>query len=95
MCFKHKTMISKKIGLIFILLITTFTSFSQEKFTLSGTITDFKNNETLIGVNVYIPVLKIGTTTNEYGFYSLTVPKANMKSRLVTLAIKPFKKQLL
>jgi len=68
-------MISKKIGLIFILLITTFTSFSQEKFTLSGTITDFKNNETLIGVNVYIPVLKIGTTTNEYGFYSLTVPK--------------------
>lgn len=68
-------MITKKIGLIFIFLITTLTSFSQEKFTLSGTITDFKNNETLIGVNVYIPALKIGTTTNEYGFYSLTVPK--------------------
>ncbi|PIF33402.1 outer membrane receptor protein involved in Fe transport [Flavobacterium sp. 9] len=75
MCFKTKTMISKKIGFLFILLLTTFISFSQEKFTLSGTITDYKNNETLIGVNIYIPALKIGTTTNEYGFYSLTIPK--------------------
>jgi len=48
-----------------------------EKFTISGTITDAKNNETLIGVNVYIPELKSGTTTNEYGFYSITIPKGN------------------
>lgn len=67
-------MIPKKISIFIILIFTTFTSFSQEKFTLSGTITDFKNNETLIGVNIYIPSLKIGTTTNEYGFYSLTAP---------------------
>lgn len=67
-------MIPKKISIFIILIFTTFTSFSQEKFTLSGTITDLKNNETLIGVNIYIPSLKIGTTTNEYGFYSLTAP---------------------
>lgn len=67
-------MITKRISFIFLLLLTTFTSFAQEKFTLSGTITDFKNNETLIGVNIYIPALKIGTTTNAYGFFSLTVP---------------------
>ena len=68
-------MITKKIGLLIIVILTAFTSFSQEKFTLSGTIKDSKNNETLIGVNIYIPALKIGTTTNEYGFYSLTAPK--------------------
>jgi len=68
-------MITKKINIFLIILFTTFTSFSQDKFTLSGTIKDSKHNETLIGVNVYIPVLKIGTTTNEYGFYSITVPK--------------------
>ncbi|QSW90049.1 TonB-dependent receptor [Flavobacterium endoglycinae] len=68
-------MITKKIGLFLIIILTAFTSFSQEKFTLSGTIKDSKNNETLIGVNIYIPALKIGTTTNEYGFYSLTVPR--------------------
>ncbi|MGO4773311.1 carboxypeptidase-like regulatory domain-containing protein [Flavobacterium sp. W22_SRS_FK3] len=66
-------MIIKKIS-TFVIFITTLISFSQEKFTLSGTITDFKTNETLIGVNIYIPALKIGTSTNKYGFYSLTLP---------------------
>lgn len=67
-------MISKNSFIFLIIILSSLTSFSQEKFTLSGTITDHKNNETLIGVNIYIPSLKIGTTTNEYGFYSLTVP---------------------
>ncbi|GGA77151.1 collagen-binding protein [Flavobacterium palustre] len=53
------------------------TAFAQQKFTLSGIITDAKNNETLIGVNLYFPDLKIGTTTNEYGFYSISVPQGN------------------
>jgi hypothetical protein len=74
MYIKTTTMIPKKINLFILLVLTALTSFSQEKFTLSGTINDFKNNETLIGVNIYIPSLKIGTTTNEYGFYSLTIP---------------------
>ena len=50
-------------------------SFAQEKFTISGTISDANSNETLIGVNIYIPELKMGTSTNAYGFYSLTLPK--------------------
>lgn len=62
-----------------LLLLFTLGSFSQEKFTISGTISDTGSNETLIGVNVYVPELKIGTTTNEYGFYSLTLPKGEHK----------------
>ena len=50
---------------------------AQEKFTLSGAITDEINGETLIGVNIIINELKTGTTTNEYGFYSITLPKGN------------------
>ncbi|WP_281631737.1 TonB-dependent receptor [Flavobacterium luteolum] len=68
-------MITKKTCTFFLFILTIFTSFAQEKFTLSGIISDSKNNETLIGVNIFIPSLKIGTTTNEYGFYSLSVPK--------------------
>ncbi|SEO91626.1 Outer membrane receptor proteins, mostly Fe transport [Flavobacterium sp. CF108] len=68
-------MITKKISFLLIIIFTTLHSFSQDKFTLSGTIKDSKNNETLIGVNIYIPTLKISTTTNEYGFYSITVPR--------------------
>ena len=64
----------KKIILLIILLTSIF-SFSQEKFTLSGTIADLKTKETLIGVNVFILETKTGITTNEYGFYSITLPK--------------------
>ncbi len=68
----------KKITFLLILLFFGFSKgFSQEKYTLSGIISDVKNNETLIGVNVSIAELKTGVTTNEYGFYSLTVPKGN------------------
>ncbi|BCY28755.1 collagen-binding protein [Flavobacterium okayamense] len=38
---------------------------------------DSLSGETLIGVNIIIPELQTGTTTNEYGFYSLTLPKGN------------------
>lgn len=48
---------------------------AQEKFTLSGTISEEKSNETLIGVNIVFPEISAGTTTNEYGFYSITLPK--------------------
>ncbi len=64
----------KKIMLLFLFLTTTI-SFSQEKFTLSGIISDLRNNETLIGVNLFIPEIKAGIVTNEYGFYSITIPK--------------------
>ena len=65
----------KKMLLLFFL--TSFTTFSQENSTLSGTVYDDNNNETLIGVSIYFPELNSGTTTNEYGFYSITVPKGN------------------
>ena len=42
---------------------------------LSGYISDVETNETLIGVNVIFSDLKLGTTTNEYGFYSISIPE--------------------
>jgi hypothetical protein len=50
-------------------------SYSQQKFTISGTISEEKSNETLIGVNILFPEISAGTTTNEYGFYSITLPE--------------------
>jgi hypothetical protein len=46
---------------------------SQEKVTLNGYVKDVENGEELIGVTVYIPQLQAGTSSNSYGFYSLTV----------------------
>ena len=54
-------------------------SFSQEKYTLSGKIVDDLSNETLIGVNIIFPEIPTGAITNEYGFYSITLPKGIYK----------------
>ena len=60
----------------------------KQKFTLSGTITDSKSNETVIGVNVYITELKTGTTTNEYGFYSITIPNGTYTVQLSSIGFE-------
>ena len=52
-------------------------ALSQERFTISGVIKEKSNNESLYGVNVVIEELKTGATTNEYGFYSISVPKGS------------------
>ena len=65
-----------------LLFLISFTAFSQDKQTISGTIYDNSNNETLIGVSIYFPEINVGTTTNEYGFYSVTLPKGTYKIQL-------------
>ncbi|SHM63059.1 TonB-dependent receptor, partial [Flavobacterium xinjiangense] len=70
------------------LLLFVSSMFSQEKCTLSGTVSDAKSNETIIGVNVYIPELKTGTTTNEYGFYSITIPKGNYRVQVSSVSFQ-------
>ncbi len=65
----------KQLQLLLILLIST-TVFAQEKFTLSGNVKDESNGEDLIGVTIFVKELPgVGTVTNVYGFYSLTLPK--------------------
>ncbi|KAF2518620.1 TonB-dependent receptor [Flavobacterium salilacus subsp. salilacus] len=49
-------------------------AFAQEKFTLSGTVSDSGSNETLIGASVYIVEAETAIATNEYGFYSISLP---------------------
>lgn len=82
-------MYTKVIYLSTLLFLLFFSSmYSQEKFTISGTITDSKSNETLIGVNVYFPELKTGTTTNEYGFYSITIPRGTYDVQVSYVSFK-------
>jgi len=63
--------------IIFTLCFNTLLTQAQDKFTISGTITEEKSNETLIGVNIIFPEINVGATTNEYGFYSITLPKGS------------------
>ncbi|AIN73926.1 TonB-dependent receptor [Flavobacterium psychrophilum] len=70
-------MITKKILTLLVFLLVFATNFAQDRFTISGIISDAKNNETLIGVNISSKNTKAFAVTNEYGFYSLTLPKGD------------------
>ncbi|SDX66217.1 TonB-dependent receptor [Flavobacterium degerlachei] len=87
-------MLSKKYCFLFTFLLITISSFSQDKFTLSGIITDGRNNETLIGVNVYIPEAKAAALTNEYGFYSITLPEGDYTIQISYIGFQTISKQV-
>ena len=87
-------MTPKKIITFLVVLLSSFSSFSQEKYTLSGTIIDVNSNETLIGVNVVIPQLKTGVTTNEYGFYSITIPQGTYSVQISYLGYQTIEESI-
>lgn len=62
--------------LLFLALFFSFLSYSQtdDKRTISGYIMDEKTGEKLIGATILDTVSKKGAATNEYGFFSLTIP---------------------
>jgi hypothetical protein len=79
-----------------ICLLVLFVSqiFSQEKITISGYIKDAKNGEMLIGVTVFKKNSQLGTSSNAYGFYSLTLPKAKDTLVFSFIGYKTITKQI-
>lgn len=66
------------ITLIFCCLFS-YGLIAQDKVTLSGYVKDTESGEDLIGATVAVAESSTGTTTNIYGFYSLTLPKGKYK----------------
>lgn len=60
--------------LLYLLLIPGQLLLAQQKFTISGFVREKTSRELLPGVNVYFPEIRSGTVTNNYGFYSVTLP---------------------
>jgi hypothetical protein len=59
-----------------VLFLVSFNGISQEKVTLSGHLTDADSGEDLLGARIAVNELPgVGAITNDYGFYSLTLPK--------------------
>jgi hypothetical protein len=56
------------------ILLSTYLTYGQQRMVLSGFIKDKGSKELLIGASIAIPKYKIGTTSNAYGFYSITLP---------------------
>ena len=55
------------------------TEVIPREYTISGLVVDATDGELLTGADVYQPLGSRGSTTNEYGFFSLTVPEGRQR----------------
>jgi hypothetical protein len=69
----------KKFILILFLSLCIGQLYAQPsaKFTINGYVKDASNGEALIGATIYVIETQSGGATNEYGFYSITLPTAS------------------
>ena len=62
---------------------------AQETITISGYMEEEETGEKLIGGTVYDLNSKNGTITNDYGFYSLTIPKDSVNIKISFIGFEP------
>jgi len=64
-----------KISFLLIFIFTVCCSFAQKRQTINGYVKDSLNGETLRGATISAPGLNSPIQTNNYGFFSLTLPE--------------------
>ena len=70
-------------------VLSAFCLQAQNKHTISGYITDKASKETLIGATILDLNSGHGTITNEYGFYSITLPDGPVELRTGYVGYQP------
>jgi hypothetical protein len=63
--------------------------------TLSGVITDLDSGEPVIGASVYIEKPIIGAITNQFGYFSLTLPKGRHEIHIKSVGMKSTRRQVM
>jgi hypothetical protein len=72
---KTEASVMKKVFGTVVCVVFYLASVAQSKYTVSGIVKDDKTGEELIGASVYLKdTTGIGTVTNSYGFFSLSIP---------------------
>lgn len=67
-----------RLGFLFsIFILYTWNSICAQRYSIHGIVKDSLSGEALIGASVYIEETRQGTTTNTYGFYSISQSAGN------------------
>ena len=77
-----------------VFIILAFAKAYSQKATLSGTIIEEGSGETMLNVNVIITELKTGTITNEYGYYSITLPTGTYKIQYTSIGYATIEREV-
>lgn len=68
----------KSILLTSLMVLSSLLCFAQNKYTISGYISDNETGEKLISANIYNTENAVGTSSNTFGFYSITLPEGKV-----------------
>jgi outer membrane receptor for ferrienterochelin and colicin len=79
-----------KTSIIFLLLLAGLAANAQTRHTINGYVTDKKSGERLLGASVSIANKGVGTTSNTFGFYSITLPADTVDMRVSFAGYAPF-----
>jgi hypothetical protein len=80
--------------LYLIILLSSFNSLAQKNYTISGYVKDANNGEMLLGASVFVEELMKGSTTNQYGFYSMTFSEGNYTIVVRYFGFEDYKKPI-
>jgi outer membrane receptor protein involved in Fe transport len=62
--------------------------------TLSGYIKDIKSGEPIVGASIFIPNSKIGVTTDQFGYYTIKLPRGRETLIIHGIGMKDTRRQL-
>lgn len=90
--FKQKLNLKRLFAVLFLLNFLNVNA--QEKIVLNGVVKDALSNETLYGVNILVSELNTGAVSNEYGFFSLKLPKGKHLVQVSYLGYKEVSREI-
>ncbi|OYT17916.1 MAG: hypothetical protein B7C24_00120 [Bacteroidetes bacterium 4572_77] len=86
---------ARQIQLIIPFLLLCFSLSSQsQNFTFSGQVKDAQNGESLIGATIFAKGINLGTITNEYGYFSLSLTPGEYEISIDYLGFTSFSRQI-
>ena len=69
-------------------------SNTQPTVTMAGYIRDAKTGEPVVGASLYIEKPRIGVSTDQYGYYSLSLPKGRHILNIQSIGMKDTRRQI-
>ena len=79
-------------SILFFLFFVGLTS--AQTCTISGFVKDSANGEAMVGATIEVKELTTGVAANEYGFYSISIPKGDYTLIYTSLGYPPFTKSI-
>ena len=84
----------KKVIIFILITASVLLGFGQRKYTISGYVRDAANGEAMTDVSISFAGTTKGTTSNQYGFYSITVEQGDYQLQAFFMGYVTYEKEI-